>query len=226
MSDAAPQAVPAAEKSTADKPKTALRFLALGDSYTIGEGVAVHERWPVQLARRLRETGVNVADPTIIARTGWTTSELQSGMDLRPPQGTYDLVTLQIGVNNQFRGLDTGAFQRELDALLQRAIACAGGQPQSVIVLSIPDWSATPFAEGRDRATISASIDRFNTRNARQAEQHGCRYVDVTPASRRAEADRALLAADGLHPSATMYAHWVELTLPIARQILESDDAD
>ena len=226
MSDAASQPVPPAGKAAADKPESAVRFLALGDSYTIGEGVAEHQRWPAQLVHRLRETGLTVSDPTIIARTGWTTSELHSGMDLRPPQGTFDLVTLQIGVNNQYRGLDAGAFEQELYQLLQRAIACAAGDPQSVIVLSIPDWSVTPFAEGRDRATISASIDRFNAVNARQAKQHGCRYVDVTPASRRAETDRALLAGDGLHPSATMYSRWVELTLPIVRAILESDDGD
>ncbi|MEO1994458.1 MAG: SGNH/GDSL hydrolase family protein [Planctomycetaceae bacterium] len=217
--------VPPAEEPADGQPKTALRFLALGDSYTIGEGVAEQERWPVQLARVLRESGVNLADPTIIARTGWTTSELKSGMDLSPPQGTFDLVTLQIGVNNQFRGLDEAEFERDLAELLQRAIACAGGRSQSVIVLSIPDWSVTPFAQGRDRNTISAAIDRFNALNQRWAARLGCRYVDVTAESRRADADNSLLADDGLHPSASMYSHWVALTLPNARQILEPDAA-
>ncbi|HEU0013481.1 MAG TPA: GDSL-type esterase/lipase family protein, partial [Longimicrobium sp.] len=136
-----------------------MRFLALGDSYTIGEAVAEAERWPVRLAALLRERGMDVADPEIIARTGWTTDELSAAIDERDPQGPYALVSLLIGVNNQYRGRSADEYRGEFAALLRRAIAFAGGDAGRVIVLSIPDWGVTPFAEGRDRAAIAAEID-------------------------------------------------------------------
>ena len=190
-----------------------LRFLALGDSYTIGESVEVSQRWPVQLVRRLREEGTGISEPQIVARTGWTTSELSSAIDradIRPP---YDLVTLLIGVNNQFRGLDVGVYRAELVALLDRAVEFAGGEPSKVIVLSIPDWGVTPFAASVDRAQIAAEIDRFNAVNREEAVRTGARYVDITPISREAETDPELVAADGLHPSGKMYQVWTELVL-------------
>lgn len=192
------------------------RFLALGDSYTIAEGVDAHERWPVRLAAMLRERGVEVADPTIVARTGWTTDELSAAIDEADPQGPFALVTLLIGVNNQYRGREAGEYRDEFAGLLARAIGFAGGDPGRVVVLSIPDWSMTPFAEGRDRAQIAAEIDRYNAINRDEAGRAGARWVDVTPQSREAGAGPGWLVADGLHPSGRAYAVWAALALPMA----------
>lgn len=197
-----------------------MHFLALGDSYTIGESVATSERWPVQLARLLREQQINLDDPVIIARTGWTTAELSDGIDRAKPQGVYELVSLLIGVNNQYRGRSEEEYRREFAAILQRAIAFADQKPARVLVLSIPDWGVTPFAKGRDRAAIGAAIDRFNAINCEEMERAGAQYVDVTPISRQAVNDPALIARDGLHPSGKMYAEWARLALPMACKAL------
>ena len=202
-----------------------VRILALGDSYTIGESVAEDERWPVRLAAMLRARGVPVVEPTIVARTGWTTDELSSGIDaVRPaPAGPYDLVTLLIGVNNQYRGRTADEYRQQFHALLARAIAFAGSQPSRVIVLSIPDWGVTPFAkrdQGRDRAGIASEIDAFNAINRDEAARAGARYVDVTPISRRAATEPGLVARDGLHPSAAMYAEWARLALGVTMAAL------
>ncbi|KXK55336.1 MAG: SGNH/GDSL hydrolase family protein [Chlorobi bacterium] len=193
-----------------------LRFLALGDSYTIGESVAAAERWPMQLAERLRAGGVSIADPQIIARTGWTTDELNAAIDEANPQGPFDLVTLLIGVNNQYRGRAAEEYRGEFVGLLNRAIAFAGGKPSCVIVLSIPDWGVTPFAQGRDRARIAEEIDLFNRIAQEEAEAAGARFVDITPESRKAATDPALTAADNLHPAGAMYSAWTTLVLPVA----------
>ena len=194
----------------------AARFLALGDSYTIGEGVAPEERWPVQLAAALRHQGATIANPEIVAKTGWTTDELVAAIDSADPRGRYDLVSLLIGVNNQYRGLPLDDYGWQFAELLGRAIAFGGGEPSRVLVLSIPDWGVTPFAEGRDRGTIAVGIDAFNAINRAEALRGGARYVDITPASRRTRTDRSLVGEDGLHPSAEMYRLWAELALPLA----------
>lgn len=198
------------------------RYLALGDSYTIGESVAPEARWPVQLVARLRADGVAIAEPEIIARTGWTTTELDAAIDAAKPQGTYDLVSLLAGVNDQYRGGETEAYRPAFRNLLHRAIDFAGDRPGRVIVVSIPDWGITPFAATRDRAAITAAIDRFNAVNRDEAAQAGVRYVDITTISRRAAQDATLLAPDGLHPSAAMYSEWVNAALPEVRAALES----
>ncbi|HEX8831045.1 MAG TPA: GDSL-type esterase/lipase family protein, partial [Longimicrobium sp.] len=162
-----------------------LRYLALGDSYTIGEGVEPAARWPVRLAALLRARGVNVADPQIIARTGWTTDELAAGIDAARPEGPYALVSLLIGVNNQYRGLSIDAYRQEFRDLLRRAITFAGEDAGRVVVVSIPDWSVTAFAEGRDRATVAREVEAFNEVNRDVARELGARWVDVTPTSRR-----------------------------------------
>ena len=203
-----------------------MRFLALGDSYTIGEGVAEAERWPVQLAAMLRERGIPLSDPEIIARTGWTTDELSAAIDQADPRGPYALVSLLIGVNNQYRGRAVEEYRAEFDALLRRAVAFAGGDPSRVVVLSIPDWGVTPFAEGRDRARIAAEIDAYNAVSARQAKLAHARWVDVTAASRAAGADPAMLVADGLHPSGRAYAEWARLALPAATAALTGPGGD
>ena len=202
---------------------TPARFLALGDSYTIGESVPTAERWPVQLAGLLRERGRPVDPPQIIARTGWTTSDLESALDqaeLTPP---YDLVTLLIGVNDQYRGWSADRTRDGFASLLDRAIDLTGGDPQRVIVLSIPDYSVTPFGQQRDPQAIRSEIDRFNEINLALTQEAGARYVDVTPASREAGGDPSLLAPDGLHPSGKMYAQWAQSTLPAALAVLGAE---
>ncbi len=195
------------------------RYLALGDSYTIGESVSEEERWPNQLAALVNSS--KEIDVTIIARTGWTTSELWQGIQAVAPQGTYDMVSLLIGVNNQYRGYDMNEYREEFKFLLEKSIEYAGGNPEHVIVLSIPDWGVTPFAWGRDSAQIAADIDSYNAINLEEAKNAGVHYVDVTPVSREAVSNPALIAGDGLHPSGKMYAEWAKLALPIAVKILE-----
>lgn len=197
-----------------------LRYLALGDSYTIGESVAEQERWPVQLVEALRRRAITVADPLIIARTGWTTDELNAGIDAAAPQGPFDLVTLLIGVNNQYRGRDAEEYRREFVELLRRAIGFAGNHPSRVIVVSIPDWGVMPFAEGRDRTKIAREIDAFNGINWEETIRAKAHYVDVTPISREAARRPELIADDGLHPSAIQNRLWVELIEPKALQAL------
>ena len=197
-----------------------LRILSLGDSYTIGECVRAPERWPMQLAERLREHGMPVAAPVIIAQTGWTTDELARGIEAERPAGRFDVVTLLIGVNNQYRGRSVEDYRQEFAALLATAIGFAGDRAHRAIVLSIPDWSVAPFAAGRDRAWIAARIDAFNEANREETLRAGAQYVDITPMSRRAASDPRLIAYDGLHPSAVMYAEWTQLVLPRVLAVL------
>jgi lysophospholipase L1-like esterase len=191
-------------------------YLALGDSYTIGEGVPVEGRWPVQLVARLRERGIMVGEPRIIATTGWTTDELSSAMDDAGLRGNVGLVTLLIGVNNQYRGRSASEYREQFLVLLQRAVALAGDS-RRVIVVSIPDWGVTAFAEGRDRAAIGSEIDTFNAIAHDEAVRAHARWADVTPASRGAGAKKDMLVEDGLHPSAAQYATWVDVVLPEAQ---------
>ena len=206
--------------------KQSLRYLALGDSYTIGESVTENERWPNQLAELVKsspqfggiEGGVEV---TIIARTGWTTDELWQGIQADPPQGTFDLVSLLIGVNNQYRGYDINEYREQFRFLLDKSIEYAGNDANRVIVLSIPDWGVTPFASGRDREQIAKDIDAFNSVNWEESEKAGVHFVDITPISREAITDLSLIASDGLHPSGKMYFEWAKLALPEALKALE-----
>jgi len=204
----------------------AIRYLALGDSYTIGESVYESERWPNQLARLISSSpqfgasgrGVDI---TLIARTGWTTDELWEGIQAHELQPPYDLVSLLIGVNNQYRGRDIEEYRAQFVFMLDKSIEYAGGEADRVIVLSIPDWGVTPFAAGRDSRQIAAEIDRFNAVNRQETARAGAHYVDVTPISREAVHDPALIAGDGLHPSGKMYAVWAELALPVVLEILK-----
>lgn len=199
----------------------ALAYLALGDSYTIGEGVEDAGRWPVQLAARLRAMGIALADPRIIATTGWTTDELAAAMDAAEPLGTWDVVSLLIGVNNQYRGRPVDDYAGEFQRLLRRAIALAGGRADRVLVLSIPDWGVTPFAlaSGRDRRAIADNLDAYNAAARELCMAEGVAFVDITGIS-RAPATAELLAEDGLHPSAAQYARWTDAALPVARALL------
>ncbi len=197
------------------------RYLALGDSYTIGESVWVEDRWPNQLAKLLEADGIQT-EVMIIARTGWTVDELWQGIQVNPPEGTYDLVTLLIGVNNQYRGYPVNGYREDFRFMLGKAIEYTGGNAGHVVVLSIPDWGFTPFAADRDIKVISQQIDEFNVINLKETKSAGAHYMDVTMISRRALDDSELIARDGLHPSGKMYAMWAEETLPTVRDILIS----
>ena len=202
---------------------TGFRYLALGDSYTIGEGVAAEGRWPMQLALRLRDAGIAIDDPRIIATTGWTTDELSSAMDAAEPLGEWGFVSLLIGVNNQYRGRTVDDYVGEFHRLLRRAIALANGDATRVLVLSIPDWGVTPFAfaSGRDRAAIADDLDAYNDAARELCKAEGVAFVDITGISRDDTADAvAMLADDGLHPSAMQYARWTDAALPVALRLL------
>jgi lysophospholipase L1-like esterase len=201
-----------------------IRYLALGDSYTIGESVPENERWSNQLAELLKSSpqiGGREMQVTIIARTGWTTAEFWEGIQAQEVNPPYDMVSLLIGVNNQYRGYDMGEYREEFRFLLGKAIGYAGGDADRVFVVSIPDWGVTPFAAGRDAGKIAQEIDAYNAVNREEAEKLGVAYVDVTPVSREAANDPSLIAGDGLHPSGKMYAEWAKLALPVALEILE-----
>ena len=201
-----------------------LRYLALGDSYTIGEGVDPGLRWPLQLAHALRDEGIPLDDPTIIATTGWTTDELSAAIDAVEPLGAFDFVSLLIGVNNQYRGRSVDAYRDEFDALLARATGFANGRADRVLVLSIPDWGVTPFAiqSGRDRIRIADELDACNAAARDACAARGIAFVDITPVSRERGGEDAMLADDGLHPSAAMYVEWMRLALPAARRLMSA----
>lgn len=183
-------------------------YLALGDSYTIGEGVPVYENFPYQTIKNLRSAGYAFHAPEIVAKTGWTTDELQHGLEEWPLLVSYHFVTLLIGVNNQYRGRSVDQYTPEFAMLLDEAIGFAAGNRNRVFVLSIPDWGATPFAEGRDREQIAREIDVFNEAAMGISRQHEVHFLNITPGTREAAADKSLLAADHLHPSGKEYARW------------------
>ncbi|MBB1473033.1 MULTISPECIES: SGNH/GDSL hydrolase family protein [unclassified Luteimonas] len=201
----------------------ALRYLALGDSYTIGEGVAPHARWTHGLARVLRADGIAIDDPLTIAATGWTTDELATAIDAAQPRGPFDFASLLIGVNDQYRGRDVAGYRDGFSALLDRAIAFVDGRTDRVLVLSIPDWGVTPFAaeSGRDLAGIARELDVYNTAARAICDARGVAFVDICPISRERGAEPAMLADDGLHPAAPMHAEWTRLALPAARHLLQ-----
>jgi acyl-CoA thioesterase I len=240
-----------------------LRFLALGDSYTIGEGVAENERWPNQLKDSLTQRGLQMEAPLIIARTGWTTGELKAGIvaaalnspgdpegqdgqndsdtphsphgkdgQIAPnnpggPDGSerpFDLVSLLIGVNNQYRGPSRGftldGYREEFAELLQMAIALAGGDRERVLVVSIPDYGVTPFVSPENKDRVGKEIDQYNAVNLEESQKAGVRYADITPISRMAVSQPELIAPDRLHPSGVMYSLWVEQIIPVLRPVL------
>jgi len=185
-------------------------YLALGDSYTIGESVPEQESFPHQAADLLNKAGYAFNKPFIIAKTGWTTDELEQGIVQARPGNSYDVVSLLIGVNNQYRGRSITEYAQQFEALLQQAIAFAGKRPEHVFVLSIPDWGATPFAEGRDRTQIATAIDAFNAVNKSIAAQYQVHYIDITPGTREAATDATLVTGDHLHPSGKEYNRWAQ----------------
>jgi lysophospholipase L1-like esterase len=204
-------------------PEGSYSFLALGDSYTVGQSMRERERWPVQLAGALRERGIQVADPEIIARTGWTTADLLRAIEANGDLGSYDLVSILIGVNDQFQGLSIEGYRARFRELLALAIKAAKGNPERVIVLSIPDWSYTPYGESLGDAEVSAKIDEFNTIAREEGDLAGVNFFDITPTTRPRIYDAELFADDGLHPSGKMYSTWVEVILADIVEIFRGD---
>ncbi len=195
--------------------KGTFNFLTLGDSYTIGESVAESERWPVQLAEMLRKQNIDLASPDIIAKTGWTTSELATGIHKANPTNNYDLVSVLIGVNNQYRGQSLATYRTELRDILTTAIGFAKNKPERVFMLSTPDWGVTPFAAGSNQAKIANEIDGFNAVAQEECKKLSIKYIDITPLSKTALNNASLVASDQLHFSGKMYQLWAEKALPV-----------
>jgi lysophospholipase L1-like esterase len=197
-------------------------YLALGDSYTIGESVSAEGSFPYQLAAELTKAKHPVSQPDIIATTGWTTDELINAINNSDKKDKkYDLVTLLIGVNNQYRGYNQETYRTEFIHLLNAAILHANGSKNHVFVLSIPDWGVTPYADSRDRSQIAKEINQFNAINKQETQKAGVAYIDITPISKQAANDPSLNAEDGLHPSAKMYCLWVRELLPVIEKGLK-----
>ena len=188
-----------------------LTYLALGDSYTIGEQLPVYDSFPYQTMQLLRSKGIHCAAPEMVAKTGFSTDELLAQIEQTIFLPTYDVVSLLIGVNNQYRGRTTTDFEPEFSLLLQKAIDFAGGNPKKVMVLSIPDWGTTPFAEGRNRESIASEIDAYNNSCKNITALMGCCYIDITEGQRMDGVDEQFLATDKLHPSRKEYAKWAAL---------------
>lgn len=202
----------ATQRNERMNPHHQFTFLALGDSYTIGEAVGESERWPMQLAALLKKDSIQL-ETKIIATTGWTTDELQRGITMTEDlKKSYDLVSLLIGVNNQYRGYDEDQYEKEFKDLLHQAIELAGGNPHQVFVISIPDYGVTPFAKEKnlDPEKIAHELDSYNAIAEKIATLSDVHFFNITPDSRLAKDDTTLVASDGLHPSGKMYANWVE----------------
>jgi lysophospholipase L1-like esterase len=199
---------------TADSVKT---YLALGDSYTIGQSVAVGGRFPAHTVALLRQEGFLIADPVYIAQTGWTTSNLQNAIAEQNPAPTYDIVSLLIGVNDQYQRGDTTGYALRFTQLLEKAIMLARGRKERVFVLSIPDYSVTPYVQAAEKQRVSSEVDAFNAVNFRITTAYGVNYTNITPSSREGATNPALIAGDGLHPSALEYKKWAELLAPKIR---------
>jgi lysophospholipase L1-like esterase len=198
-----------------------LTYLALGDSYTIGETVPLHESFPYQLVAALRRKERKIAAPEIVAKTGWTTDELELAIRNHVLLEKYDMVSLLVGVNNQYRSRPIIEFKQQVEDLIRKAILFAGDKKDNVIVLSIPDYSLTPFATEMDREKIAHEIDLFNNVIKALTIQYKTRYVDITEGMRMAEERTGLIGTDGLHPSPSEYANWVNQILPEAESLLK-----
>ncbi len=200
---------------------TAKSYLALGDSYTIGESVAEQDRYPVQTVNLLRLQHIDITDPDIIATTGWTTTDLISALDIAKPKNNYSVVSLLIGVNNQYQHKSMDEYKTEFAELLQRSIAYAAGKKEHVFVISIPDYSVTPFAANLNTAQISKEINAFNNANETISLAAGVHYLDITPISREAKTNASFIAGDGLHPSGNQYKQWSILLAPVMQAELQ-----
>ena len=197
-------------------------YLALGDSYTIGQSVAATDRFPVQAVTLLKGQEIYFYDPEIIAQTGWTTNNLLDRLANEAPlKPQYDIVTLLIGVNNQYQQRTQAEYAEQFLILLNKAIQYTGGKKNRVIVLSIPDYSVTPFANGSDKALIARQIDSFNIINKTISAQAEVNYLNITDFSRLAANDLSLVAGDGLHPSGLEYKVWADGLVPVIKKVLQ-----
>jgi lysophospholipase L1-like esterase len=200
--------------------KHSFSYLALGDSYTIGESVPLHDSFPYIVAQILREKNIHIQAPEIVAKTGWTTFELAEHILHHKLQDKYDFVTLLIGVNNQYRGLKSTEYMEEFEFLLKKAIQYADSKAAHVIVLSIPDWGHTTFAKDQDEKKIATEIDEFNAINKKISASHQVQYIDITGETRKAKNDKTLLAKDGLHYSGEAHKIWAEKVADVMLQII------
>ena len=198
-----------------------ITYLALGDSYTIGESVAATDRFPAQLVKMLQRENINVQSPDIVAVTGWTTTNLLNALQNEQLNHNYTFVTLLIGVNNQYQGRTLEEYKAQFTQLLKLTISYADNIKNHVFVLSIPDYSVTPFALWSDTLEIAREIDQFNEANKNISLDAGVHYVDITPISREAKNDPTLIAGDGLHPSASQYFKWIQLLAPLVVKELQ-----
>lgn len=201
-----------------------IRYLALGDSYTIGTGIEEENNYPNQLSDSLSTKGLTIDTTQIIAVNGWTTTDLKDGIEATNPDSSFDMVSLLIGVNNQYQGLELELYRTEFRELLEQAVTFAGNDTARVWVISIPNYGVTPFAESRNPVIIRQEIQVYNGIAKEIASEYGIPFVDITPISELAADDTSLLASDELHPSAQMYAMWVEEMLPTVTQILNTND--
>ena len=200
-----------------------ISYLALGDSYTIGESVAEEDRFPVQLINE--DFGQQVKNKTvdIIATTGWTTKNLLEAIAKQDPQiGKYDFITLLIGVNNQYQGIDIDVYSKELKELIELSLDLLEGDSSKLVLVSIPDYGVTPFASSRDTQKIADEIDQYNQIKEQYAKDYGCHYVYITDLTRQAATNNKLIASDGLHPSGELYALWIPRLKPVIQEIIDN----
>lgn len=210
------------ETAVTSEPSEAISYLALGDSYTIGESVEPAMRWPVLLADSLRRRGYDVENPQIIATTGWTTGDLLSAMDMQLEEETFDLISVLIGVNNQYQGKSIEAYEQDLHKIFSRAVELSRRGREGVFAVSIPDYGATPFGS-QNAEEIGREIDEFNAVFRKVAGEYGVEFYNITPISKRAESEPELIAEDGLHPSGRMYRLWVTEFVDEVAQLLSDE---
>lgn len=201
-------------------PVTINTWLALGDSYTIGQGVQEADRYPAQTVTRLRENGVKIDTLRYIATSGWSTQELLNAMAERKPYN-HTIVSLLIGVNDQYRGIDSGVYRKNFREALGKAIGLANGKKENVFVISIPDYSITPYSQFNDTIKIRKELEAFNSINKEETSKYGCPYLDITPSSRMGRTQPELIAADGLHFSAMEYFKWARDLAPMIERVLK-----
>jgi len=203
--------------------KDGLTYLALGDSYTIGQGIAETERWPVLFSKTMSANGIKIAAPDIIAKTGWTTANLLSNINKVSAEKPYDLVSLLIGVNNQYQRLGLEQYQTEFASLIRKCISFAGGRPDRVFVLSIPDWGSTP-AGSSGRESIGREIDQYNEIAKQECAKQKILFIDINPVSKSAVTDLSLVAPDGLHYAGKMHQMWAEQAIMATKGLFEKNE--
>ena len=202
-----------------------ISYLAFGDSYTIGEAVSEDQRWPVILTNKLNMEGYDVKQPLIIAKTGWTTNELQKAIEEKEPSSNYDLVSLLIGVNNQYRGYPIDQYKKEFKELLLQAITFANGDTTKVFVVSIPNYGVTPFGMEKGEDTIRQELLIYDSIADSISSEMDIPFINITPVSEKAKEDPSYIASDQLHPSGKQYKEWVELILPEVKLMLNNSSS-